>query len=225
MMPSTESFNEILEARGGNWSDPRTGMTPAFQDFWADVMPYFFIRGRLNVSDVVDGTTILLESYKQSPAGNWPLLMSYRRDPGVEDAYLAEFNSTWNGTVFNEPCESWPPSVDHLRGNTMNILDIFLIDSAGNVSIAAFDINTDVVGMVFDLWPVREVALDTRSFESDILKFASILQTEPKNLTETVAALGIDGWPSLTEKLSAAAALDTQRSQSFRTLYSGRLLC
>lgn len=109
MMPSTESFNDILEARGGNWSDPRSGMTPAFQDFWADVMPYFFFKGRLNVSEVVDGTTVLLESYKQSPAGDWPLLMAYRRDPGVEDAYLAEFNSTWNGTVFNAPCDFFAP--------------------------------------------------------------------------------------------------------------------
>ena len=44
VMPGTESFNDILEARGGNWSNPRSGMTAEFKVFWCGVMPYFFAK-------------------------------------------------------------------------------------------------------------------------------------------------------------------------------------
>lgn len=42
---------------------------------------------------------------KPSPAGDWTLPIAYRRETGMEEAVLAELNTTWNGTFYSSPCE------------------------------------------------------------------------------------------------------------------------
>lgn len=150
VMPGTESFNDILEARGGNWSNPRSGMTAEFKVFWCDVMPYFFVKNQFNASLVPDGTSFLLDSYKVSPAGDWPLQHVYRRDV---DAVAAD--PSYNGSMFYEPYGS------------------------GNISIPTYPINNDVSGFVFDFWPNEPQSLSATVAAAGVSNWAELTARVP----------------------------------------------
>ncbi|ORY70621.1 hypothetical protein BCR35DRAFT_307918 [Leucosporidium creatinivorum] len=102
---------------------------------------------------------------KPSPAGDWTLPIAYRREPGMEEAVLAELNTTWNGTFYSGPF------------------------ATGNVTFPTFNALPEVNAVAVDFWP-----------------------TEPTSLTETIAAVDVANWESITSRISFALDLDTQRN-------------
>ncbi|KAM0754992.1 hypothetical protein T439DRAFT_377389 [Meredithblackwellia eburnea MCA 4105] len=101
VMPNTEAFANFIESKGGNWSDPETLTTPAWRSIWDDTYDYFFFKTKLNTSAIAEGETVVLESYKQSPVGDWPLTIAYRREVGY--AAIGVNDTVYNGTFVAEP--------------------------------------------------------------------------------------------------------------------------
>lgn len=60
------------------------------------------INGTFLTTDLVVGETVLVDTYKKSPAGNWPLQFAIRRDEKMNE-WSNVVNSTYNGTVYAAP--------------------------------------------------------------------------------------------------------------------------
>lgn len=61
------------------------------------------LKGTLNTTAVEDGTTVVFESFKKSPAGDWPLTMAFRKEAGYEAVGIND--TVYNGTVINALCK------------------------------------------------------------------------------------------------------------------------
>lgn len=57
-------------------------------------------EGKLDTTTILEGETVVLESAKKSPVGDWPLTLAFRRDVG-----LTANGTEYNLTVSSGPCK------------------------------------------------------------------------------------------------------------------------
>ncbi|GAA6004105.1 hypothetical protein JCM10207_002428 [Rhodosporidiobolus poonsookiae] len=106
LMPETQAWDEYLTSLGGNTTEIESFSQQKWRDLFTDLYPYLFLKGALNTTAVEAGETVVLDSIKQSPVGDWPLSIAFRwesaYEPGVDEN--GNFTSAvYNGTVYNEP--------------------------------------------------------------------------------------------------------------------------
>lgn len=66
-----------------------------------------------STTELVVGETVLFDTYKTSPAGDWPLQMAVRKEAALVEKALVQ-NITYSGTFFaaaGESTSSWYKSI------------------------------------------------------------------------------------------------------------------
>ncbi|KAM0786569.1 hypothetical protein ACM66B_002025 [Microbotryomycetes sp. NB124-2] len=96
VVPSNSLFDAELTRLGANTTDVESLMTDEWSQWFTSTFEYLFFEGQLNSSAIEDGQTVLIDSIKKSPAGDWPLQIAFRRDPSSE----TETDVVSNGTFF-----------------------------------------------------------------------------------------------------------------------------
>ncbi|KAL7409462.1 hypothetical protein BDY24DRAFT_403161 [Mrakia frigida] len=91
--PTNAAFLSYITESGGNMSDPKQQSTKEFKQKWNDQFTYFFINGTFLTTDLVVGETVLVDTYKKSPAGDWPL--QFAIDFTSRKTSLGFFTSPW----------------------------------------------------------------------------------------------------------------------------------
>ncbi|GAA6001435.1 uncharacterized protein JCM10292_006252 [Rhodotorula paludigena] len=169
LIPDNAAWDTYLRDLGRNTTDIESFSDPAMRALFTELYPFFFFEGALDTSDVADGETIILDSWKKSPVGDWPLSIAFRRNTslGPTGADLeAGTASPYNGTFVSSPYGS------------------------GNVEIPNYATDNGCLAQVVPYMP-----------------------TVPKNLSITIADLGVVGWSEIIKRVPAAASLEISRSQ------------
>ncbi|CED82646.1 FAS1 domain [Phaffia rhodozyma] len=83
-VPTIAGFRTFTTSKGVNTSDLATLNSKGWKSTWADAYPYHFLKSTVKTTAVKSNQTIILDSYKTSPAGDWPLQMVYYMDGNIK---------------------------------------------------------------------------------------------------------------------------------------------
>ncbi|GAA5843261.1 hypothetical protein JCM11251_002265 [Rhodosporidiobolus azoricus] len=145
LYPNNEAWDAHLTSMGANTTDIESLTTKEWRAYFTDLYPYFFFRGNLNTTALEDGETLVLESYKRSPVGDWPLTVSFRREASLEpNATALEEGSAfaYNGTFYSTPYGSGDVTIPDYpaRGSVAQVVNFFPTIPK-NLSLTVADLN------------------------------------------------------------------------------------
>ncbi|KAK4046807.1 hypothetical protein OIV83_005802 [Microbotryomycetes sp. JL201] len=96
VVPNNALWDVELSRLGVNTTEVDSLMTSQWSEWFTETFQYLFFDTNLNTSAVADGQTVLLNSIKKSPAGDWPLQIAFRRD----QSFAVESDALVNGTFY-----------------------------------------------------------------------------------------------------------------------------
>ncbi|GAA6045400.1 hypothetical protein JCM8097_002327 [Rhodosporidiobolus ruineniae] len=145
LLPNTTAFDQWITANGGNASEIDDMGSQPWKDRFSDIYPYFFFDGALNTSAVEPDKTVVLNSLKTSPVGNWPLPIAFRRDPAlIPDAAALKNKTAWayNGTFYSTPYGFGDVSMPAHRTNDGSMANVlpYVPTIPKNLSVTATDL-------------------------------------------------------------------------------------
>ncbi|GAA5843044.1 hypothetical protein JCM11251_002715 [Rhodosporidiobolus azoricus] len=147
LVPNDEAWDAHLTSMGANTTDIESLTTKEWRAHFTDLYPYLFFDGILNTTAVEVGETVILDSYKRSPVGDWPLTVAFRRDASLEPnatAVRERLAFPYNGTFYSNPYGSGDVIIPDrpARGFTaqMQVVD-FLPTIPKNLSVTVADLN------------------------------------------------------------------------------------
>ncbi|GAA5899616.1 hypothetical protein JCM6882_001164 [Rhodosporidiobolus microsporus] len=145
LYPDNEAWDAHLTGMGANTTDIESLLTKEWRGYFSDLYPFFFFRGTLNTTALDDGETLVLESWKRSPVGDWPLMVAFRREASLEaNATAAEEGTAfpYNGTFYSTPYGSGDVIIPDYesRGSVAQVVNYFPTIPK-NLSVTVADLN------------------------------------------------------------------------------------
>ncbi|GAA5874892.1 hypothetical protein JCM8547_003603 [Rhodosporidiobolus lusitaniae] len=146
LMPNSTALVDYIEAAGGNTTDIEGLTTKEWRDFFTDLYPFFFVEGTLNTSAIAADETVVFDSWKKSPVGDWQLPIAFRRNPTFEPDLTVNGTFPYNGTFFFEPygeANVTNPDYQSKGGNVAQLLNAVPIEPKNlSTTLAALDITS-----------------------------------------------------------------------------------